>query len=324
MNYVIGESTAARLKEILARVEGDGGGQAGAAGTRRVCFVRVTSGTPDADGFYECVPTNYLTDDEDEWEDFDAALVIGANGEALAERRYLAVRAGDAEDGDAVFVTFCCEQGAVTVQQVERFFGSGSISSSGATLYAAGTCDVGWIQNTAGDTVNAGPIGTPAGWTKIASGFHHTTKYSWWLGYRYHYDDGAAASTWTTSGDFGPIEGAIVNVSLCGAPGNYSFNSGTGSPVTATGVTVKAPQALVLVFVQAPPSRSPTAYPAGLTELSAISNSLFLAQGSFAEGTMADQLIALAGSAEWGAALIALAPGIPFEELTEADWGTWS
>jgi hypothetical protein len=103
MKYVVGERTAARLKEVLATVKGPKGGNPGVAGARQVIVVEVT-GPIDDDGFFPCAPSQYLTLDG-EWEVFGDCLAIGANSEALAVgTRYLAIRAGDTEDGDAVFV----------------------------------------------------------------------------------------------------------------------------------------------------------------------------------------------------------------------------
>src|SRR5262245_23961714 len=103
MKYLIGEQTAARLREVLATTDGDAGGVGAPLGSRQVTFVRVTSGTPSG-GFYPCVPTNRITS-TGTWEDFETGRVIGANSEALTNgSRYLAVRAGDNTAGEAVFV----------------------------------------------------------------------------------------------------------------------------------------------------------------------------------------------------------------------------
>lgn len=106
MPVVLSEATAQKLQEVLAvtpRSPGQSGANGGSGGSRTVAFVRVT-GAIYGDGFYPGLPTQYVTFDDD-WEDYLACKIIGANSETLVSgTRYLSVRVGDDEDGTAVFV----------------------------------------------------------------------------------------------------------------------------------------------------------------------------------------------------------------------------
>lgn len=115
MPVALSDTTAARVKEVISRTPPERGAPGGRGGASQIAYVRVT-GAADG-GYYPCLVTAYLTDAE-EWEDAeDAALVFGANGEALAEdSNYLAVRAADTEEGEAVFVATAAVGGSITVR----------------------------------------------------------------------------------------------------------------------------------------------------------------------------------------------------------------
>lgn len=115
------ENTAARLREVLAASPGlrDGGWSRPLGPEAR--FVRVTGAA--VGGFYPCVPTDYITLDDD-WEDYEAGSVIGANGETLTdETNYLALRVGNDSDDEAVYVAVVPEA-------------AGSDAFDGAIVYA--------------------------------------------------------------------------------------------------------------------------------------------------------------------------------------------
>src|SRR5262245_46970824 len=106
--YVLSPATAEKLRQLIRDfVPGRKGGNGQSGGARVVAFVEVTG--PVDDGWYPCVPTNYLSY-SDSWEDYLPARVNGANGETLEDgKRYLALRVPDGEDGVALWKTFCCD-----------------------------------------------------------------------------------------------------------------------------------------------------------------------------------------------------------------------
>lgn len=88
----------------------------GGVQTTSPTWVRVTSSTPDGDGLYPGVVCLYSASEED-WQEYSAVKVRGANGEGLVSGvRYPARPAGRTGDGDELFAVLQATATAITVK----------------------------------------------------------------------------------------------------------------------------------------------------------------------------------------------------------------
>lgn len=118
MQYVLSESTTARLKEVLSLYKGTRFGYGGkSSSSRNVTHVRITTELSGGESWIG-IPAAYISED-DSWEDYEDSLVIDANGHTLeVDKTYLAIQAADLDDV-AVFVTDVADSLKVTGKDTE-------------------------------------------------------------------------------------------------------------------------------------------------------------------------------------------------------------
>ena len=137
MSYTVSQATKDKLEQLIDNDRGDTHGYASRGGVRQVIHVKITG--PLSSGFYPCLPRAFVPDDDD-WVEFDEALVFEANGRPLSEdQTYIAVRYGVGPDSKLVFATTT----GSGMEFVEISGGGGGVYSGNGVSVVSGS----WASN---------------------------------------------------------------------------------------------------------------------------------------------------------------------------------